>query len=501
LDFDSILCLLFFFCFVFILHQKTPSSPNYLQLFFYLKVFLSTLSLQIMAEIIVKVSFRGELRRFRFAGGNSFYLLTEELKKVLLLPAEAEFSVVYKDDEGDRITMGSNAELTEALQLASKGILHLTVISATDSFITPSPFATSSTTTLLSIPATPTAFTLLPPHPAAALPQVAYGTLFKYKHMTPPSPVPLVPPPAMPVAVASSPILPHLFPHPPTPAHHQRPTPIPVQTPLPPQVSSPSSFASQCHQQRVKMQEWREEREKAFKQWKAQEKQAKKQEKRQAKAAAKQPMLVARFVKDVTVQDGMFFPPNASFVKTWRLRNESAIPWPEGAVELVFDGKNSDQMGGPEAVVVPTVVPAGSEVDITLNLVSPSKPGRYVGFWRLRTRDGRKFGQRLWVQIHVTSPEEEARYNEDLQRWRLSLEKLQSLGFLDTKQNIKLLNKYGGNSSKVVKKITKKMKNNTNNNTTLMTATTTAVPAGVLLSSSSSSSSTVIHPLNLPPTI
>ena len=34
-------------------------------------------------------------------------------------------------------------------------------------------------------------------------------------------------------------------------------------------------------------------------------------------------------------------------------------------------------------------------------MVAPDQPGRYVGFWRLVSADGRKFGQRVWVKIDV----------------------------------------------------------------------------------------------------
>lgn len=354
-------------------------------------------------EVTVKANFYGEIRRFRF-NGLSFQKLEEELKKVFLLPTETELIVQYRDDEGDNITMGSDRELLEAVQFASSGVLYIVLETNLQG---------GSTIPAQTLPAfsslTPVVYQSKPISPAHNYPPPLFLPQQPPKVTTPPQPV---------VTNYSRQQQQQQF----KPTVATTPSPLAAkqqpQSPPSPVPGAPvkGGFASQCHQQRVRMQEWREEREKAFKQWKAHEKQVKKQEKRQAKTASKQPTLVARFVKDVTVQDGMFFPPNTPFAKTWRLRNESSIPWVDGTIELIFDGKNSDQMGGADVIPVSGTVPAGAEVDITLNLVTPSKPGRYVGFWRLRTNDGKKFGQRLWVCIHVTSPDEEAKYNEEIGR-------------------------------------------------------------------------------------
>jgi len=36
-------------------------------------------------------------------------------------------------------------------------------------------------------------------------------------------------------------------------------------------------------------------------------------------------------------------------------------------------------------------------------MVSPSRAGRYIGYWRLSSPDGTRFGQRVWVDV-VVSP-------------------------------------------------------------------------------------------------
>jgi len=61
----------------------------------------------------------------------------------------------------------------------------------------------------------------------------------------------------------------------------------------------------------------------------------------------------------------------------------------------------------PGGVLVPPV-PAGEVGDICVELIAPSIPGRYVGYWRLITPSTRinpggvRFGQRLWIDIAVS---------------------------------------------------------------------------------------------------
>lgn len=93
---------------------------------------------------------------------------------------------------------------------------------------------------------------------------------------------------------------------------------------------------------------------------------------------------------------GVPLPPGGKFTKVWRMRNEGESAW-ENAV-LAFVG--GDQLGALESVTVPPVAP-GEEIDLKVDMVAPSVPGRYVSFWRLCTPEGYRFGHRIWVDIIV----------------------------------------------------------------------------------------------------
>jgi hypothetical protein len=115
------------------------------------------------------------------------------------------------------------------------------------------------------------------------------------------------------------------------------------------------------------------------------------------------PRNLARFVSDVTIEDGTVLLTEQPFAKIWKLRNEGTTSWPTGT-RLAFVG--GDKLSNLESVAVPSTVP-GEEVDIAVDMSTPSKPGRYVSYWRLVQQDGVRFGQRVWVDIIVVPQEKQ----------------------------------------------------------------------------------------------
>ena len=112
----------------------------------------------------------------------------------------------------------------------------------------------------------------------------------------------------------------------------------------------------------------------------------------------------AQFVSDVTVPDGTTFSPNASFSKTWRLKNVGTCTW-TSAYGVVF--ASGDRMGGVDTLIPQAVVP-GQTVDVGVNLASPSLAGSYRGYWHLKNASGALFGigttydKAFWVDIVVS---------------------------------------------------------------------------------------------------
>lgn len=108
--------------------------------------------------------------------------------------------------------------------------------------------------------------------------------------------------------------------------------------------------------------------------------------------------LLGRFVSNISVKDGSQLNPGQKFVKIWKMRNEGSSSWPENC-RLSFVG--GDKLSSTDATVVPPLLP-GEDLEIAVEMVAPTKPGRYVSYWRLTQPDGTRFGQRIWVDIIVS---------------------------------------------------------------------------------------------------
>jgi hypothetical protein len=110
------------------------------------------------------------------------------------------------------------------------------------------------------------------------------------------------------------------------------------------------------------------------------------------------------FVADLTVPDGTIFKPGENFTKTWRLINAGTATWTTAYSLVFFSG---EQMGGAALTPLPTQVPAGQTVDLSIQLTAPSREGKFTGYWMLRNAAGTNFGMgpnadgAFYVQINV----------------------------------------------------------------------------------------------------
>jgi hypothetical protein len=114
----------------------------------------------------------------------------------------------------------------------------------------------------------------------------------------------------------------------------------------------------------------------------------------------------ASFVADVTVPDGSSFAPNATFNKTWRIKNAGTCKWTT-AYTLVFD--KGEQMGASGSTTLPSEVAPGGSIDLTLAMKAPASAGSYRGYWKLKNASGASFGigvsgtSSFYVDIKVTT--------------------------------------------------------------------------------------------------
>ena len=116
------------------------------------------------------------------------------------------------------------------------------------------------------------------------------------------------------------------------------------------------------------------------------------------------------FVDDITVPDNTAFLPGQTFTKTWRLLNAGTCTW-TSAYSLVFvDG---DSLNANSPVALPTSIPPGVEVDLSVTMTAPGVPGTYTSNWMLRSPSGTNFGTDndgtgpIWARIVVQEGSDE----------------------------------------------------------------------------------------------
>jgi hypothetical protein len=109
---------------------------------------------------------------------------------------------------------------------------------------------------------------------------------------------------------------------------------------------------------------------------------------------------LAVYVDDITIIDGTDLAPGAAFTKTWRLKNAGATTWTT-SYKLVFI--SGDRMGDVTSAAVPKNVLPNEMVDISVDLVAPTKAGTYTGYWKMLNAAGQFFNDAIYVQIDVVT--------------------------------------------------------------------------------------------------
>lgn len=116
------------------------------------------------------------------------------------------------------------------------------------------------------------------------------------------------------------------------------------------------------------------------------------------------PCDAAQLVEHVTIPDDTRLGPNVNFTKTWRLRNTGTCTWTRDYDLVYVEG---EKMGGASALALPASVKPGESVNLSVDLATPSKAGKYRSGWQLRNASGTRFGigtnaaNPFWVSIEV----------------------------------------------------------------------------------------------------
>jgi len=158
----------------------------------------------------------------------------------------------------------------------------------------------------------------------------------------------------------------------------------------------------------------------------------------------------ARFVKDVNLEDGAELEPGKEFKKIWKVKNTGNENWEEGVSILYIGG--SEEFGIKLNSKYPAVTAKPNEdVDVSVNLFAPKTQGVYEASFRLCTKDGEEFGNKLNLKVVVIEKKQE----KETKKWFNELIFLHDMGFTDDKINVQLLEKHNGDLQTVVQNILK----------------------------------------------
>jgi len=122
----------------------------------------------------------------------------------------------------------------------------------------------------------------------------------------------------------------------------------------------------------------------------------------------------AVLVKDITIEDSTILNPRQIFTKIWQFENIGNCTWSTEYQVAFYSG---NQMGAPSTINLQQAVEPGETVDISIDMIAPSSPGTYTGYWMLVSDTGEEFGvgddasTPFWVRIRVTEEDEIVVYN------------------------------------------------------------------------------------------
>lgn len=110
--------------------------------------------------------------------------------------------------------------------------------------------------------------------------------------------------------------------------------------------------------------------------------------------------VVAVLLEDVTIPDGAKVAAGEKFTKTWKFKNTGTCPW--SGYTLVF--ASGERMSAPESAPVPQTL-SGKDVNVSVDLVAPTKDGSYTGNFELHDEKGNVvligLEKTFWVKITV----------------------------------------------------------------------------------------------------
>ena len=85
------------------------------------------------------------------------------------------------------------------------------------------------------------------------------------------------------------------------------------------------------------------------------------------------------------------------------MKNVGITTW-TGGYRLRFYAGDGGSLGAPQEITLPHNVAPNEEVDITINMKAPTKPGKYTSSWVMSNESRYNFKEPVFVEIEVALP-------------------------------------------------------------------------------------------------
>lgn len=101
-----------------------------------------------------------------------------------------------------------------------------------------------------------------------------------------------------------------------------------------------------------------------------------------------------------TIADNTVFAPGQTFTMIWTLKNTGTSTWTAGYLLRYYSG---DTLGAPKEVPVGREVLPGDQIDISIPMKAPAKPGSYISNWVMSNENRSNFKEPVYLDIIVAA--------------------------------------------------------------------------------------------------
>lgn len=109
----------------------------------------------------------------------------------------------------------------------------------------------------------------------------------------------------------------------------------------------------------------------------------------------------SQFVTDVTYTDGTEVPAGQAIIKTWRIKNLGPCKWNQDYMLVFGWGGDGTEWSTTAGTHFKSVVEVGDTIDLSIELLAPTKAGTYSATYRTQNDKGFNFGPTLTILIVV----------------------------------------------------------------------------------------------------